>query len=322
MFRKQLPAALFALALSACGGESGTTNAGTPTAGGGTPVQAPGAPPLGSTQPPASPVYVSARDFSKDRAVEDFGVRIQRFRTNARSPWQTESLVTTTTLGVIGFTYRANPKSYHAVFLGEAEDFTRITPTAAWVGDQDYRLDDPNPVVSYFRAVQHYGSDPLYDLEYVGLVAWNYYNTLATRGAEIGEREIRRLHLYGAITEYVDLPTTGSSNYRSKFTPLIDRAESFDITMNWATEEMTASARIPCSSQETCSGPDIGDIRLVGRFDGFRRILGTVSGSAGYTGTFVGGFYGPRALEIGIVGELRHATRTENIFFTMSKRRD
>ncbi|WP_286880813.1 hypothetical protein [Sphingomonas sp.] len=237
--------------------------------------------------------------------------------------WRTLSLITTTTLGGIGFTYRANPKAYRAVYLNEVRDFVRIemiSPAQGMVGDQDYRPADPSPLLRYFRYAQSDDINSLYSLDYVGTVSWSDYTTATSEGAEIGDREVYRYHLYGAVTVASDLPTAGTAIYRAKFSPGVAVSTSYDLTVNWSTGDVTGTARIPCPQNETCSGSDLGDLRLVGRFDGSRRILGTISGSAGYSGTFVGGFYGPRAVEIGIVGDIRHATRVSSIFVTMAKR--
>jgi hypothetical protein len=317
MFYKQGMAALVALALAACGGSGGTGSSGgaivTPT---------PGSTPIPSTPAP-SPSYLSARDFTQDRVADDFGVRKESFEPYGAParPTRILSLSTTTTLGAIGFTYRASSKSYRANYLTDVRDFTRIRPydDTSSVGDQDYNPADPSPIQRYFRVVQSGGGNAQNGMEYVGFVSWSDYANDAIDAGERGGREVYRYHLYGAHTVTSDLPKTGTDPYRLNLFPL---SKEVDVQINWVTGEITGAARIPCSAGETCPNGDLGDVRLAGSFDGNFRILGTIGGSAGYTGTFVGGFYGPRALEIGIVGDLRHATRRNDIFVTTAKRRD
>jgi hypothetical protein len=267
------------------------------------------------TPTPTSPTYLSARDFSQYRSVSDFGTRIDSFRPTLppAQPWRTLALGTTTALGGIGFTYYPSPKSYQAVYLNEFQEFRQIEAMpATWVGDQDYRPGDPSPLRRYFRYVQADTTNSTYDLNYVGIVSWSDYTVGAMVGAERGDREVWRYHLYGAVTVASDLPKTGRTTYRSGFSP--GGGGRIDLTVDWASGEVTGAKRVNCIPSDNCTGADLGELRFTGQFDGTRRVLGTISGSAGYQGTFVGGFYGPRAAEIGIVGDVRHPTRGDSIF--------
>ena len=301
-----------AFALGACGG------GGEATGSGGTVTVPPT--PTPTPTPTPSPSYLSARDFTKDRAVDDFGARIETFRAYA-SPSGAErvlSIGTTTSLGGIGFTYTAATKIYRATYINEVGEFSRIRPYEIpyFVGDQDYDPSDPSPLRRYFRIVQKDDNIAQNNMDYVGIVSWSDFVTDAVDSGERGDREVYRYHLYGARTVASDLPKTGAVAYRLKIESLTDGIE---LEINWATGEIKGTSRVPCPTVETCPSGDLGDVSLAGRFDGASRILGTISGSAGYTGTFVGSFYGPRALEIGIVGDLRHATRRNMIFISTAK---
>jgi hypothetical protein len=305
---KQWLATPVALALSACGG------GGTPSSGVITVV-----PPTPTPSPPPSPAYQSARDFSQDRAAQDFGARLETFEPYGQpvKPTRTLSIATTTTLGAIGFSYTAAARSYHVTYLGEVRDFVRITPyeNPGASGQADYDPADPSPVQRYFRVVDNDPSFSFYNRQYVGMSFWTDLDTSYATAGEVGIRQIFRYQLYGARTVTSDLPTTGTSTYKLSF-PLISPVE---VQINWASGTISGVARAKCAQNEACPNGDAGEVRLSGTFDGSLRILGTISGGSGYTGTFVGGFYGPRALEIGVVGDYRHATRDSNIFYATAR---
>lgn len=271
--------------------------------------------------PTSSAQYPLATDFTKDRIESGYGTRFERFRAYGHnSPgWVDVALQTTTTVGaVIGFSYQANPIGYQATYLNERATFANATAytQAPWLGHLDYDPAPANPHPRYFRVVKR-GETAKDQLNYVGLVTWSDFTQNFEHDGVDGDREIMRYHLYGAETLDTEIPKTGAFVYRlsdlSRFGP-------FDVRMNWDTSTITGTVRVPCPSGETCTNGDLGDLTFSGILEGGDRILGTMGGSAGYSGTFVGNFYGPNAQEIGIVGDLRHATRAQDIFYAMAKR--
>jgi hypothetical protein len=308
-------AAPVALALSACGGGGTSNSGGTITVVPPTPTPTP------TPSPPPSPSYQSARDFTQDRTAQDFGARIETFSPYGvpEKPKRILSLATTTALGAISFSYSASTRSYRVNYFSEARNFVRVQPyeVPGYSGDADYSPSDPSPMQRYFRLVYNDTLNPSNNLQYVGISSWSDVNTSDTDAGDSGEREIWRHQLYGAHTVVSDLPTTGTSTYRLYF-PLAKSA--FEVQINWASGAVSGAARAICAQDEACPNGDVGEVKLNGSFDGSNRVLGTISGAAGYTGTFVGGFYGPRALEIGIVGDYRHPTRVSDIFYATSRR--
>lgn len=292
-------AALGVMMLVSCGGGGD----GSPSAG---PIATPAPPP-----PPPSPAYASARDFTNDRSGQGFASRIERFRPyGSPTPnWQDVAIETIDTLGTVFFTYRANPKSYIASFGAEQRTFSQITPydQTNLIGDQDYRESDPLPLHRFFRLVERNPGNSNDRLAYVGFVGWSTFEAPFLLNGVQGEREVTRGHLYGQSTVSTDLPTSGRSTYDlGRFDFAV--AEDVEFTIDWSTGVITGRGRLACPNGQNCSGNDPGEVTFSGTFDGSNRFRGTIAGSAGYTGKFAGSFYGPRAAEVGLVGELRHPT--------------
>lgn len=310
-------AGLMSLALVACG-DGGETYGSSGT------IAVPPNPTPTATPTP-SPSYLTARDFTKDRVVNEFGARIETFRAYSSTSGEEQlvSIGTTTSLAGIGFHYTSATKVYRATYVDdtgkfEEREFSRIRPydDSVYVGDQDYEPSDPSPSRRYNRIVRKDDNVAQNNMEYVGIVAWYDYTGNEVESGKRGGREVFRLHLYGERTVKSDLPKTGDTPFRLRIESL---KSDIELGINWATGEIGGTSRVRCPTEEICPSGDLGEISLVGRFDGSLRILGKIGGSAGYTGTFVGGFYGPRAREIGIVGDLRHVTRQNLIFTSTAK---
>jgi hypothetical protein len=202
-------------------------------------------------------------------------------------------------------------------FNQETRTFSNIRPydfgpTGGYIGDQEYDPAAANPAYSFFRLYQVDSTNNFGSPNYVGIVSSRDINTDTLISDEKGILEINRLFLYGTRTVPSDLPTSGASRFR----PVVGSSLrlTIDVDINWTNGEIAGVARVPCLANELCPTGDLGEIRLTGRFDGNIAFRGAVSGSAGYTGSFIGSFYGPRASEMGIVGTLRHRTRGDDAY--------
>lgn len=311
MFKNSGPATLLVcMALTGCGGGGADT---------GGSVMIPG--PTPTSEPTSAYNYQLATDFSKDRSHFGYGSRVERFRAYGHnSPgWVDVSAQTRTNVGGgVGFSYQANPKRYQLVYITERHEFTNITSKVdeIWDADQESSSVPLGTSRDLYRGVP---TGPLQQdkLRYVGILAWNEFTQNFDRDGTLGDQDIRRFHVYGAPTLVADMPKTPTHTFRLGQSYPFGQIE---LQMNWNTGEISGTARVPCPADETCPNGDLGEAVFTAIHEGGDRILGTVTGSAGYSGTIVGNFYGPVATEIGIVGDLHHATRRKEIFFALGKR--
>lgn len=305
----------FGLMLSACGGDDASNGSGSVG-----PIVAPTPAP----SPSSTPTYQSAKDFSADRGGTGVGVKLERVHDSRSTEpyWQTTFIGTSLEQAGTGFTYVANTRSYNYYYGNESQQFdnTFDYPSAnGAIGDWNYDASASSPFDEFKRLVIS-TSNSQYSFDYVGLVSWRSYDANAIVGTEIGVREVLRMSLYGAPTLGLDLPTTGVTNYRSDYGLLNLETGSYSYTMNWETREFSGAETVSCPDPDECPNGNLGELRLTGKLEGPDQIRGTLSGSSGFEGTFVGAFFGPQARELGIVAGATHATEDDRISYLFAKR--
>lgn len=310
MYVKLAAGVLGSLILAGCGGDEGSGN--KPIDG-----SDPMPEPDGVIMVPDSPPYQSARDFSGNRNESDVGAYIQTFTPNGSTVAETLGIGTEASAGNrIRFEYYANPKRYVVNFLGQSREFRNITPVQSeGSGDQDYDPASTTPH-RFFRLVPNLSDHPPFNVEYVGISAWSDYEWVERNGVA-GLRENWRYQLYGARTLASNMPKSGSWNYRLSGDSVSD---GLVIRVNFVEKTLSGVANVPCREGETCAAGTLGTITVAGSYDSSLTLQGTIGGTAGYRGSFAGGFYGPYVLEMGLLGHLTHPSRGDSIFFAMGKR--
>lgn len=304
--------AVAAVALVSCGGgDSGSSG------GGGTVVA-----PAPTPSPTASFNYQSAREFSQDRGASGPGARLDRFRTGG-GRWRTLSSETFNPLAAGNFSYVAATPAYQVDFFGEARTFTGITAIPSGLTSQgDWNQNNSvinNQLELFIRSVDT-------GINFVGTGFWRTNNNSSIVGTELGERETVRAMLYGAPTFPADLPQAGGTTFRSPRGPLLTPTPpntgptDFRYTMDWASGQFTSVTIMPCEDPDQCPNGNLGEVHLTGRLVQSTQLRGTISGSAGFTGNFVGGFYGPGGLELGLVGDAQHPTLDARLLLVFATR--
>lgn len=305
--------ALAAAVLVSCGGgDSGSSG------GGGTVV----APPAPTPSPTATFSYQSARDFSQNRGASGPGTRLDRFRTGGQR-WRTLSFETFNALAAGNFSFVAATPAYQVDFFGESRTFTGITAIPSGLSSEgDWNQSNSvtnNQIELFIRSVDA-------GINFVGTGYWRSYSNSSIVGTELGERETFRAMLYGAPTFPADLPRAGGTNYRSPRGPILTPTPpnvgttDYRYTMDWVSGEFTSVTIVPCEDPNQCPNGNLGEVRLTGRLIQSTQLRGTISGSAGYTGDFVGGFYGPGGQELGLIGNALHPTLDAQLLLVFANR--
>lgn len=280
------------MVLGSCGGGGGAGPSGTP------PIAAPppSPPVVTAPPPPPSPSYDPVTSFPTARSFSDFGVRLETLQTGSQVT--TVSSALQPNLGEVGFNYSPNPRGYSVFYERESESFLQLSPVTGDFSGESFNgfTDSPTNtrISSFVRANRN-------TLSYVGQVRWGNSITSFSNGNQRTDRVIERLFTFGPTTLPTDLPTSGTDLFKFVFTvtnPLRSVQATTDLSINWQTGQMTGNGQISCAVGQPCPQPN-ADIQIVAQFDGNGRFQGTIGGPAGYRGTIVGRFYGPRAIEVG-----------------------
>jgi hypothetical protein len=315
MYVKFAAGVLISSLLAGCGGDE--TSGNRPVDSGPIIISGPDGTLIDAIKVPASPPYQSARDFSVNRNESDVGAYHVTFQRYGQAGIETLAIGTEADAGSrIRFEYYADPKRYVVNFLGQSREFRNITShQSTYVWDEDYDPTSSSPY-RFARAVSNISGASNFKLDYVGIATWSSFETIERNGG-MGLHEHWRHQLYGARTLASDMPKSGTWSYRF---PPDHIVRDLEIRFNFAEKTLSGVGNVPCKESAACAAESLGTITLDGTFDSNLTLKGSIGGTAGYSGNFAGGFYGPYALEMGLLGHRTNSSLGNGIFFVMGRR--
>jgi hypothetical protein len=157
-----------------------------------------------------------------------------------------------------------------------------------------------------------------FGLNHVLAGIWRSQSPVRTTGSVRSRSDIERRFVFGAPTVPQDLPTSGTVSFTYLGSGLyVSPADLRGVGFSRQTEAQSLRADFSAGTIRatlsfgscTGSGEPCGDYMLSGNFgSGQASFEGTlVAVSGGYSGRFAGGFFGPRAEEVGFAFELQRA---------------
>jgi hypothetical protein len=294
--------AILAVAMSSCGGAGSGSGASSPIAV--VPAPAPSPSPTSTPTPTPTPsVNYDPLTFTSDRSFVASGLRSVHKNGEPNAVTLDDESV------LIGLDFFAADRRYRATYRGEMVD---IVTQALPIANFGYEVDSATAGDNFFA---RYQSAP--ELRYVSLVRW----TTATN-----TQSIERLLLFGAKTQPISWPTSGSRTYHGRSNLVLDDTRGsgnagdsggpFGIspaptfTVDWAARTFTAT--IPFHPVVSVANqPPIADFTLqangIIRESSSNQVSGTIQGN-GFSGRFIGNVFGPEGIEAGMLLYLTDGT--------------
>lgn len=305
------------LSLAGCGGSDSGGSSTVPPRSSPAPVPVPVPVPV-PTPPPApapSPTYALATDFTADRDYPGWGVRLVSTYTAPPFGAPAGTVGTTVYSATIadetraaGFLYAAGTRTYTARWFSDTQSFGPAE-SRIYQGFLPYDLVGAS---SFVRVPLRTSLAEQDYTRYVGSISWSIYT--GNGNAVLNSESRDHNSIFGITTLPSDLPT-GTSVYRLNpstrqvglGTGYVIGSDAVVLTVDWATGNFTGTWTIDIAPTAPPGTPPLA-FNLTGRINtGSSRLSGTATGS-GFTGTFTGAVFGPRAQEIGFAFELKNGS--------------